>query len=361
MSLFLFAVILVALILVHELGHFLVAKWTGMRVDEFGIGFPPRVASVRFGETLYSLNLLPIGGFVRIYGEDPEETTGDSARAFFRKPKAAQAAVLVAGVVMNALFAWVLFTTALTVGIETAVSAEEASSSARLAVVEVLPESPAAVSGVPLGAAITALSFGDETLTPRSPDAFRAAVERAGTQEIELQYVHRGEEGAVMLSAVSGLIAEETERRALGVALALTDIRALPFHEALVEGGVMTLIGLRDVTMGIASLVRDAVLLEPDLSQVAGPVGIVSLVGDASAFGIVALLTFTAFISLNLAVINLLPFPALDGGRLLFVAYEALTRRAIPMQVAYYANATGFVLLILLMVAITFNDIARLV
>lgn len=361
MAVLLFAVILVALVLVHELGHFLVAKWTGMRVDEFGIGFPPRLIAVRKGETEYSFNALPIGGFVRIYGEDPTETDAtDRARAFSRRPRWAQALVLIAGVVMNVLFAWVLFTTALAVGVETAVAPEEASAEARLTVVEVLADSPAAEAGIPTGASVLALERAGETFTPRSAEAFREVVQNPASAPVTVRYMHDGTEHTTTLLAAQDVVADAPEQVAVGVALALVETRSLPLGEAFVEGGAMTVRGLHDITVGITTLIRDAVLGAPDLSQVAGPVGIVGLVDDASAFGLIALVTFTAFISLNLAVINLLPFPALDGGRLLFVAIEAVTRRQIPPRVASYANATGFALLLLLMVAITIHDVVRL-
>jgi regulator of sigma E protease len=149
MSIILFLVVLVVLILVHELGHFAVAKLFGIRVDEFGLGFPPKVFGKRYGETEYTLNALPIGGFVRIWGEDPTDENihgTDSDRSFVNKPKYAQAAVLVAGVAMNVILAWVLFTAGFLFGMPSALSEEDvlAGSEARLLVTSVLPDSPAA-------------------------------------------------------------------------------------------------------------------------------------------------------------------------------------------------------------------------
>lgn len=361
MSILLFILVLFALILVHEWGHFFAAKKLGMRVDEFGIGFPPRLASFQKGETAYSINLLPIGGFVRIFGEDAGaiKDDPDRARAFSSRPKWAQAVVLVAGVAMNALFAWVLFAAVLAIGTPTAVAPEEATDAAELYIVDVIPASPAADAQVPRGAKVEELSAGARSVMPRTPAEFQAFVAEAGEAPITLAYTYGDARVTTELVAAGGVLPEDG-RAAVGVSLGMVEVRSLPLHEAIGEGFLMTVTGLRDITVGIVSLITDAVRFDADLSAVAGPVGIVELVGDASALGLTTLLAFTAFISLNLAIINLLPFPALDGGRLLFVAIEAVSGRQIPVRVAQYANTVGFVLLILLMVAITYNDILRI-
>jgi len=362
MSILLFALILFALVLVHEYGHFFAAKRTGMRVDEFGIGFPPKVASVRRGETEYSLNALPIGGFVRIYGEDAAAVSteaSDRSRSFSARPKWAQALVLIAGVTANILFAWFLFALALGIGMPTSVSPEEATDAALLYVVEVLAESPAMEAGILPGAVVERLSAGEQEIAPRSSDEFRTFVEAADAP-VTVAYTYRGETAETTLVPAFGLTPDAPERAVIGVGLGLVETVREPIHRALGEGFMLTVTGLRDVTVGIWSLLADALVFEADLSQVSGPVGIVGLVDDASAFGVTSLLMFTAFISLNLAVINLLPFPALDGGRLVFVAIETVFRKPIPVVFAYYVNAVGFLLLMALMVAITYNDILRL-
>ncbi len=162
MTILLFFGVLFVLILVHEWGHFITAKKTGMRVDEFGIGFPPKLFGVKRGETEYTMNLLPIGGFVRIFGEDAAGAaeSADYARSFIARPKWAQAIVLVAGVTMNVLFAWFLFAIVLMVGLPTAVDEATATPEARLVVASVLPGSPADLAGVPAGAVVTSLSAG---------------------------------------------------------------------------------------------------------------------------------------------------------------------------------------------------------
>jgi len=159
----------------------------------------------------------------------------------------------------------------------------------------------------------------------------------------------------------TGVISDAPDRAALGVSLTLTDVVKKPLPIAIRDGFTHTLTSIGDITVGIAGLIGDALMFRADFSNVAGPIGIVGLVGEASAFGLNTLLMFTAFISLNLAVINVLPFPALDGGRLLFVFIEAVKGSAINPRYTQILNSVGFILLILLMVAVTWNDIARLI
>jgi regulator of sigma E protease len=129
---------------------------------------------------------------------------------------------------------------------------------------------------------------------------------------------------------------------------------------AVIDGFKMTYHGTYSIAAGLLALIRDSFIGKADFSAVAGPVGIVGMVGDAASYGLTPLLTFTAMISLNLAVINLLPFPALDGGRLVFVAIEAITKRRVPANWTGWTNLVGFVILMILMAAVTFNDISRL-
>ena len=361
MSIILFLLVLFVLILVHEWGHFIVAKKTGMRVDEFAIGFPPKLFSIKKGETEYSFNALPIGGFVRIFGEnlDTAKDTLDQPRSFAARPKWAQALVLVAGVTMNVIFAWFLFALTFMIGVPTAVDEAVATSESVLYINGILPGGP--LSGVlPAGAEVLSLASAEETLTKPVPSTFTAFVQKYGAEELTLTYSFKGEEKTVAVKPVAGLISSEPERVAVGVSLALVEDVKQSFGDALISASVATAIGLRDITVGLFKLIADSVRGVADFTQVAGPVGIVGMVGDAASFGFTSLLTFTALISLNLAVINMLPIPALDGGRLLFVAIEAVTRRPINPIWAGRVNLVGFALLMILMVVVTWNDIARL-
>lgn len=363
MSILLFFLVLFVLILVHEWGHFIVAKKTGMRVDEFGIGFPPRLFGVRRGETEYTFNALPIGGFVRIYGENYDteieaETDADQARSFSARPRWAQALVLIAGVAMNVLFAWFLFSLTFVIGVPTAVEESVATDAARLVISEVVPESPAAV--LPIGAHITEIQAETDLVKSPTPSEFSALVRAAGAVPITVTYNYGETTQSVTITPETGLIESAPEQYAVGAALALVEEERRGPLAALVAGGEATINGLQAIVVGLYTLISQSFVGQADFSQVAGPVGIVSMVGDAASFGVTALLTFTAIISLNLAVINLLPVPALDGGRLVFVGIEALTGREIPPEWAGRVNLIGFALLMLLMIAVTYNDVIRL-
>jgi regulator of sigma E protease len=365
MSIIIFFAILFILILVHEWGHFIVAKKTGMRVDEFGIGFPPKLYGLKRGETEYTFNALPIGGFVKIFGEnyDHDDTTTsseavDEGRAFSHRPKWAQALVLIAGVTMNIIFAWFLFTVTGLVGITSPVDEAVATPAAELYVLDVLPNSPAVA--IPIGSVITSVITPSGTIDAPTPSAFTNAVQQAGEAPITIWYRVNEESRSTTMVPKQGLLSGNAERFAVGASLSLVEVKQLPVLDAIAYGFNATWQGIVSICIGLWSLLSQAFVGEADFSQVAGPVGIVGMVGDAATYGITALLTFTAIISLNLAVINLLPFPALDGGRLVFVAIEAVTRKRIPPMWAGRVNMIGFALLMLLMVAVTYNDIVKL-
>jgi regulator of sigma E protease len=362
MSILLFLAVLFVLVLVHEWGHFITAKKTGMRVDEFAIGFPPKLFGIKKGETEYNFNLLPIGGYVKIYGENREEgdeATADSGRAFHARPKWAQAIVLLAGITMNILFAWLLFSTTLLIGVPTAVDEGTAGERATLIVAGTLKDAPA--DGVlPVGAQIIKAEAGMESLDKPTPTSFSEFIAVAGETPVTVTYRHNDKENSVAILPKAGLISDSPEKAIIGTSLAFIEVRQLGILPAIGEGLKMTAHGTASIITGLYTLIRDAFVGKADFAAVAGPVGIVGMVGDAASYGLTPLLTFTAIISLNLAVINLLPFPALDGGRLLFVAIEAVTRKEIPPAWTGWTNVIGFVLLMLLMAAVTFNDISRL-
>ena len=364
MSIILFLLVLFVLVLVHEWGHFIVAKKTGMRVDEFAIGFPPKLFGIKKGETEYTFNALPIGGFVRIFGEnaeapESEADKNDNSRSFHSRPKWAQLAVLLAGITMNILFAWFLFSITLMIGVPTAVDEKGATDRAELYVAGVLPGAPAEAV-LPVGATLVAAESQGNRLTRPTPTSFSEFVNANAPNDIVVTYKMHDEEKTVAITPKSGLIDGEPEKYIVGTSLALVETVKRSFIAAVGDGFLMTIQGLRDITLGLFTLIADSFKGQADFTTIAGPVGIVGMVGDAAAFGVVALLTFTAIISLNLAVINVLPFPALDGGRVVFVLIEAITRKKVPPAWTGWTNLVGFVLLMMLMAAVTFNDIARL-
>jgi len=374
MSIILFIIIIAVLVFVHELGHFLVAKKSGIRVDEFAVGFPPKIFSWIRGETKYSINLIPFGGFVKIFGENPDEESmagPDKTRSFVNKPKHIQAAVLVAGILFNIIFAWVLFSASYVIGVASVASDEQNTKELPLPLVvtEVLKSSPAEISGLKNGDTIKKITIGVDTRgafingktleikKPINPERVRDFVQASGGKELQVTILRNKDEKVLTMSPQKGLTGDSY---AVGIQLALISINKLPIHKAIWKGGETTINVIKETAVGLYELLSRILTRKADLTQVAGPVGIVSLVGQASQFGFGYLLSFTALISVNLAIINLVPFPALDGGRLLFVAIEAATRRKIAPKVANFLNIIGFALLILFMITVTISDIGRL-
>lgn len=362
MTVFLFIVVLVVLIVVHELGHFFVAKWTGMRVDEFGVGYPPKIAGIRYGETDYTLNALPFGGFVRIFGED--ETEAASPRAFSARPRFLQALVLVAGVTMNLFLAYVIITGMLIAGTPRALTPEEAlrAPDAALVVASVLPGSPAAEAGVVPGDIIRSLTNEEVTFATLDPEAFTAYIAEQNAGDVLTFSIERNGEPLTLTAAPeTGIIAGDPSRPVLGVSIASVGTVPVPWYEAPFLGAELTWSITKQTAVALVAFFGSVFTLSADLAQVSGPVGIAGAVGDAYDQGISPLLTIMALISINLALINLLPIPALDGGRLLFVIIESIIRRPIPTVFVRSVNVAGFAFLILLMVVVTASDVFKLV
>ncbi len=369
MSILIFLAVIVVLIVVHELGHFVVAKLFGIRVDEFGLGYPPRAMVItKIGETLYTLNWLPFGGFVKIYGEDPAPhgVQVNDARAFSSKPRFAQALVLVAGVAMNLLLAYVLIAGALVIGTPRPISQDEIAQAhnVELAVSNVLSGSPASLAKLAPGDSILeARSVKGVWSTVNTADqkSFSAFIADSGSNEVRLTIRRDGEERTIVATPAAGVVPSDLSRHALGVEVITIGTIPLSFTAALIEGAYFTWGATKMTAVGLWHLFAGIFTLSADLSQVSGPVGIVSIVGSASAQGIGNLLSIMAMISINLAIINLIPIPALDGGRLLFVIIESIIRRPIKATVANALNTTGFTLLIILMLFVTVKDIFKII
>jgi len=351
---------------VHEFGHFIVAKKSGIRVDEFGFGFPPKLFSKKFGETEYSFNLLPIGGFVRIFGESPDADSmkgPDAKRSFINKPKYVQAMVLVAGVVMNFVLAWVLFITVFAMGAPYSVSDNIPKGgevlNPQLTVVYVEPKSPAENAGLIPGDVITWVrSNENEVITEPTDSEVQSFIQNHPYETITLAY-KRGDND-VNTAEVASVMSERLGRPAIGISMDAVGRLDLPFHLAVVEGTKTTFTMTVAVASGLFDFFGGVLTGGADLDSVTGPIGIVGIIGDAAQLGIVSVFILTAVISINLGLINLLPFPALDGGRLLFLGIEKTRGKTINPQVANTVNSIGFFLLLLLMAIITYHDVVKL-
>lgn len=360
MTVLIFIAVLLLLIIGHEFGHFIAAKLSNMRVDEFGVGFPPKIAGKKVGETEYTLNWLPFGGFVRIRGEDGDDA--NDPRAFSNRPAAAQAAVLFAGPFMNIVMAFLLSSGAFMLGTSAVIEDTNAAfitGESKVVIGAVLPDSPAALAGIKAGDAIRTLSSGFETHTIASAEEVSERI-TASDGPVTLTLARGDEMLQIEVEPVAGLIEDDPSRPAIGVATALVGTISYPPHIALWKGATDTAYDFAFITGSLAALIGDAFTLSADVSNIAGPVGIATLTGEAARFGLGSLLGFAALLSVNLAIVNMLPFPALDGGRLVFLGVETALRRRVPAGVAQAVNTGGFFVLIILMLAVTVGDISRL-
>ncbi|PIQ68704.1 MAG: RIP metalloprotease RseP [Candidatus Taylorbacteria bacterium CG11_big_fil_rev_8_21_14_0_20_46_11] len=382
MTTILFLIILSALVFVHELGHFLSAKKSGIRVDEFAIGFPPTLLKKKVGETTYALNLIPFGGYVKIHGENGEDTektqtdagteaiqnaehggdterlSVDDDRRFTSKSRWIQALVLVSGVLGNIIFAWLLISIGFLSGVPSSVDGRYANdvSNPKLTITSTLADTPAGKAGLASGDVILSLANGERVY--RGTDADEASVFIGESQgEIQLEYIRGKVTKTSAITPIEGIV---EGKPAIGVSLDTIGVVRFGIFRAMYEGVLTTWDLFREVTVGLLGFIGQAVTGQASLESVSGPVGIAGLVGEARVLGWVYLLSFTAFISINLAVINLLPIPALDGGRLLFLAIEGIIRRPIPAKFTRIVNSTGFILLLLFMAFITYRDIVKL-
>lgn len=367
MDILIFIAVIVVLIVVHEFGHFVVAKLSGMRVDEFGLGYPPRACIIgKSGGTVFSLNWLPFGGFVKIFGEDGEkETESTDLRAFTKRPRILQALVLIAGITMNMLLAYVLITGALISGTPRALSESEiaVAQNMQLAVANVLPDSPADQAGLLPGDIILSAEDGHYVFSGVDPAEFTKFVSNGGgNTTISMSVRHSdGEEELIFARPAVGVVASDLSRPALGAEIATIGVVPLSFGKAIIEGAHLTWGVTKLTAIGLWNFFGGIFTFKADLSQVAGPVGIAGVVGSASMQGFGNLFSIMAIISINLALINLIPIPALDGGRLLFVIIESVIRRPIKASISVALNSIGFAFLVLLMIVVTAHDIFKLV
>src|SRR3989344_2679537 len=352
--------ILVLLIVAHELGHFFAAKIFGIRVEEFGIGYPPRAFTFgRLGETEYTLNWIPFGGFVRLFGDEGQAEHGRGS--FVDAPRWKQALVLIAGVAMNAVVAYLLFAVALHLGVPKPVNTALPGQHVQLIVSDIVPGSPADAAGIKPGDEITGVSDTKgtriETLTATSVVDF---VRSRGGNPVNISYIHAGANSTATMTPANAVLPNAAAQPALGIALVLITTEQEPWSTAFADAFPATRSAFKMVANDLWILLEGAIRGAPDLASVVGPVGIVSYVGAASQNGLGAVLMFAALISINLAIINLIPIPALDGGRLFVLGIEAIMRRAAPRLAIQALNALGVALIVLLMVVVTYNDVARL-
>ncbi len=364
MNILIFLIILLVLIVSHEFGHFIVAKKSGIRVDEFAFGFPPKIFGIKKGETTYSLNALPVGGYVKIFGENPTEESisgPDSKRSFVNKPWYIQAAVLLAGVTMNFLVAWLLFSVGFMSGLPTSLGAEPAGTvitNQSLTITSILKDSPAEKAGLKIGDKLKEFKTTTDVTETPSATSVQYFVRKHGTEPITVSFERGPDALTAIVTPKNGLV---DNAPGIGISMDTIGTLKLSVPQAVWQGLTLSAHLFVATVVGFYTLLHDAFLGHGSIAGITGPVGIVGVVGDAAHFGFIYLLSFTALISINLAVINLVPFPALDGGRLLFLLIEKIKGSRINPAVANMVNLIGFGLLMLLMAIITYHDIIKLI
>jgi regulator of sigma E protease len=344
------------LVLVHEFGHFIVAKRAGVRVEEFAIGFPPRLFSFKRGETEYSINLLPLGGYVRMPGENGETTDAEGnpdPRTFGAQTARNRAAILVAGVTMNFILAWAIYT-----GLY-AVQGTQHLGYAYIA--SVVAGSPAQTAKLQANDHLIAVNGQQTKDSTDIHDFIQTAINADKTDSAAVPITLTiSRDGKAMDVTVQARKHPPNGQGSIGISIGQNvfftkvPLYQAPFLgvQALGNNFVLTGEGIHRIFIG---------LVKPgDAFQ--GPVGIVSDAGQAAAAGPDVVLSFLAYLSWNLAVVNLLPIPGLDGGRLLILGIEVLRRgkRLAPEREALI-NLAGLVFLLSLIAVITFNDISHLV
>lgn len=358
-TILLFIAILAVLILVHEFGHFFVAKRSGAKVEEFGFGFPPRILGIKRGETIYSLNLLPIGGFVKIYGEDGEEKK--DPRSFAARSILVRAFIIGAGVAMNMLLAIVLFSAGHFVGLPQVLdegTPESRVKNVQVRITDVAKDSPAAAAAIQVGDTIRELQFRDEELVDvRTIGEVQKFIGEHHSETITLVLTRAGE------SISKELIPRENppqDEGAVGIAMIRTGEVSYPLYLAPFKGIESTYLVTVGTLSALGGIIGDLVTKGKVSGELSGPVGIAVLTGQVQKMGFIFLLQFMALISINLAIINALPFPALDGGRLLFLGIEKIRGKPVNQKYERIAHTVGFALLIFLMILITFRDVGKL-
>ena len=386
MTIIIFIIILLALVLIHEAGHFFAAKATGVRVDEFAFGFPPRLYSVKKGETTYAFNALPIGGYVKIHGENGED--GDPKRNFVNKKPLIKIFILAAGVIMNIVLAYLLITTSFY--FSTAFTVDRGSAEYQKFVSEgrvreenvlianVVKNSPAEYAGLKVGFKVEKvyinqedeighvalhksvdLSGDGDTITENISKAINST--NSGFND-SITLVYRNNKNQLASSTIAGVynLGGESDKKMIGMSFAKVANIKLKAGETIIVGFEKTLEFTKYTVVGFKDLFVDLFKTGKISENVTGPIGMVREVGNVRSMGFNYILLFTAVLSISLAVFNILPFPALDGGRILFVLIEWITKKKISEKWQGILNGTGFAILILLMIIITVKDVIKL-
>ena len=331
-AVFVFGVI----VMIHELGHFLTAKACGMRVDEFAIGIGPNVIQKQKGETLYSIRLLPLGGFNKIAGMDPSEEVGE--RGFSNKPVWQRFIVIAAGATFNFLLAIVIYFCIFAFHGTTVPSHEPV-------IGDTFAGNPAAEAGIQQGDRIL-------TINGQPIQEWKDISQSLQGHSNHVVSVTLDRKGEIISTTV--IPRESGDRAVIGINPVM-DVKQYGIGESAVYAVTHTGSTIMEMLQGLWNIVTGH-----SKGDVAGPIGVAQMAGQVAQHGFISLLLFTALLSLNLGVINLLPIPVLDGGHLVLLILEGITGRKLPEKALQYIQMTGVGLLLLVFVYSTFQDILRL-
>lgn len=369
MAIIYFLLVLSVLVLIHEAGHYFAARLFGVKADEFGYGFPPRLIGFvkdrgkwkrigkkdrgHYASTIWSINWLPLGGFVRIKGEQADgENDADS---FHTKPIWQRMIILAAGVTMNWILAAVLFSVVFMVGTQTVLDDVPAGGIIRdrtVTIMQVLADSPAASSGIRPNDIVVRVGTVDAT----SQDQTRNLIASAKGNPVVLELKR---DDKTLNVTVTPKMLKDADHPVIGVGLADVGTVSFPPLLAIKTGALITIGYSRLIVVGFWDILRDLVTFKGVAPEVSGPVGIAVMTGEIAQRGIVPLLQFAAVLSVNLAVLNFLPIPALDGGRALFLVIEKFRRRAMGRKLEAGIHNVAFLLLIILILFVTARDLSR--
>lgn len=351
MSLIIFLIVLSLLVIVHELGHFIIAKKQGILVEEFGLGYPPRIFGIKIKETVYSLNLIPLGGFVKVYGEDPSEKINPKfkKRSFSEKKPFQRAFVLIGGVLGNFMLAWILISYLFTQGVPTPTN--------KIIVENVVKNSPAEKQGIKTGDVIKKIIIDKKIYSLKTTNDLIEITKKNLEKPIKLIIERNNKE--IVITTIPRRNPPKGEGP-LGVVITSFIEKKYPWYQAPLFGLIESLNITKKIIIELLNIIMRLITNREVSVDVSGPIGIAYYTGKIIKFGKNALLELIALLSLNLAIINLLPFPALDGGRLTFVFYEIITKKKPNPKLEKYLNLIGFFILISLAILISFNDIKKI-
>ncbi|MDH7476163.1 MAG: M50 family metallopeptidase [Microgenomates group bacterium] len=350
-----FIFILAVLVLVHEFGHFIAAKKQGVLVEEFGFGYPPRIFGFQIGETLYSLNLIPLGGFVKLYGEASEELANQKKsvpknRAFINKKPWQKALIIVAGVLGNFLLGWLLIAYLFTQGVP--------SPTKQVIVEAVQKNSPAARAGIIPKDIIEKIIVEKKQYEIKSTaDLINLSKKFAG-QSLTFQVLRDGQKKFFEIVPRKNPPAGQGP---LGVVITNFVEKKYPWYQAPFYGLIEAFAITKQILVELLKTLFLFLTLQKPKTDLSGPIGVAYFTGQVIKFGKNAVLELIALLSLNLAVINIfLPFPLLDGGRLVLIIYEWITRKKVNKTLEKYLNIIGLAFLITIAILVSVNDIIKI-